>query len=121
MLEVWSLVVRAAPLDIGLANQLLQQVIGVENGALVAASDDGARFRIEIDEVLQSRIRQVQPEVHNGPKLPPREIQAHIRSGLSAEEVAQLTGAAVEHEFAKAQHACGEPTIRAGKGKVATR
>jgi len=34
------------------------KVIGVENGALLAASDDGARFRIEIDEVLQSRIRQ---------------------------------------------------------------
>ena len=31
------------------------KVIGVENGALLAASDDGARFRIEIDEVLQSR------------------------------------------------------------------
>ena len=36
------------------------KVIGVENGALLAASDDGARFRIEIDEVLQSRIRQAQ-------------------------------------------------------------
>ncbi len=69
------------------------KVIGVENGALVAASDDGARFRIEIDEVLQSRIRQAHPEVHQGPKLSPREIQAHIRSGgLSADEVATLTG-----------------------------
>ncbi|WP_430646320.1 septation protein SepH [Agromyces sp. GXS1127] len=73
------------------------KVIGVESGALIAASDDGARFRIEVDEVLQSRIRQAVPETHTGPKLSPREVQAHIRSGLSAEEVAELTGASVEY------------------------
>jgi hypothetical protein len=73
------------------------KVIGVENGALLAASDDGARFRIEIDEVLQSRIRQAQPEHHTGPKPSPREVQAHIRSGLSAEDVAQVTGASVDY------------------------
>ncbi|MFF2270737.1 septation protein SepH [Agromyces sp. NPDC058136] len=73
------------------------KVIGVENGALLAASDDGARFRIEIDEVLQSRIRQAQPEQHTGPKPSPREVQAHIRAGMSAEEVAQVTGAAVDY------------------------
>ncbi|WP_344369167.1 septation protein SepH [Agromyces tropicus] len=72
------------------------KVIGVESGALIAASDDGARFRIEIDEVLQSRIRQAAPEARTGPKLSPREVQAHIRSGLSAEEVAELTGASVD-------------------------
>lgn len=73
------------------------KVIGVEDGALVAASDDGARFRIEIDEVLQSRIRHAIPETHSGPKLSPREVQAHIRSGLSADEVAELTGASVDY------------------------
>ncbi|MGR0317938.1 septation protein SepH [Agromyces sp. ZXT2-3] len=73
------------------------KVIGVESGALIAASDDGARFRIEVDEVLQSRIRQAVPETHTGPKLSPREVQSHIRSGLSAEEVADLTGASVEY------------------------
>ncbi|WP_022891929.1 septation protein SepH [Agromyces subbeticus] len=73
------------------------KVIGVENGALLAASDDGARFRIEIDEVLQSRIRQAQPEQHTGPKPSPREVQAHIRAGMSADEVAQVTGAAIDY------------------------
>jgi hypothetical protein len=73
------------------------KVIGVESGALVATSEDGARFRIEIDEVLQSRIRQAAPEVHQGPKLSPREVQTHIRAGMSAEEVAELTGVSVEH------------------------
>ncbi len=73
------------------------KVIGVEDGALVAASDEGARFRIEIDEVLRSRIRQAVPPAESGQKLSPREVQAHIRSGLSAEEVAELTGASVDY------------------------
>jgi Protein of unknown function (DUF3071) len=71
------------------------KVIGVENGALLAANDSGERFRIAIDEMLQSRLRQIRPEPMTGPKVSPREIQAHIRSGLSAEEVAELTGAAI--------------------------
>jgi hypothetical protein len=73
------------------------KVIGVESGALVAVSDDGARFRIEIDEVLQSRIRQANSETPQGPKLSPREVQAHIRAGMSAEEVAQLTGVSADY------------------------
>lgn len=71
------------------------KVIGVENGALLAADDGGERFRIAIDEMLQSRLRQLKPDPATGPKVSPREIQAHIRSGLSAEEVASLTGAAI--------------------------
>jgi hypothetical protein len=73
------------------------KVIGVENGALLAASEEGDRFRIAIDEVLQSRLRQTQTEPTTGPKLSPREVQAHIRSGLSAEDVAAVTGAPLEY------------------------
>ncbi len=71
------------------------KVIGVENGALLAANDSGERFRIAIDEMLQSRLRQIKPDPASGPKVSPREIQAHIRSGLTAEEVAKLTGASI--------------------------
>ena len=74
------------------------KVIGVENGALLAASAEGDRFRIPIDEVLQSRLRQAQPEpTVPGPRLSPREVQAHIRSGLSAEDVAAVTGASLDY------------------------
>lgn len=73
------------------------KVIGVENGALLVASDEGERFRIVIDEVLQSRLRQAQPEVANSPKLSPREVQAYIRSGMSADDVAAVTGASLEY------------------------
>ena len=73
------------------------KVIGVENGALLAASEDGDRYRIAIDEVLQSRLRQTQTERVNAPKLSPREVQAHIRSGMSAEDVAAVTGASLDY------------------------
>ncbi|KQQ10966.1 septation protein SepH [Rathayibacter sp. Leaf296] len=74
------------------------KVIGVESGSLVLVSDGGERFSVRIDETLQSQLR---PRVHSLPpretRVSPREIQAHIRSGLSPEEVAELTGASLEH------------------------
>jgi hypothetical protein len=73
------------------------KVIGVEDGALLVASDEGARFRLAIDEVLQSRLRQSSPTPGAERKLAPRDIQAHIRSGMSAEDVAAVTGASLEY------------------------
>lgn len=73
------------------------KVIGVEDGALIAATESGERFRLLIDDVLQSHVRRSRQEPSNGPKLSPREVQAHIRGGLSAEEVATLTGADLEY------------------------
>jgi len=72
-------------------------VIGVENGALLVSSDGGERFRIVIDDVLQSRLRQGVAAQSGGKKVSPREIQTHIRAGLSAFEVAELTGASVDY------------------------
>ncbi|WP_431277425.1 septation protein SepH [Leifsonia poae] len=74
------------------------KVIGVEDGALVAVGDDGERFRIAIDEGLHSKIRQFRQESSvAAPKLSPREVQAHIRSGMSAEDVSAVTGAPLEY------------------------
>ena len=73
------------------------KVIGVEDGALIAATESGERFRLVIDEVLQSHVRRSRKEPTHGPKPSPREVQAHIRSGLSAEEVADITGADLEY------------------------
>ncbi len=70
-------------------------VIGVENGALLAASESGERFRIAIDDVLQSRLRQTSGPRTAGKRVSPREIQGHIRAGLSAEEISTLTGASL--------------------------
>ena len=73
------------------------RVIGVENGALLVASDEGTRFRIPIDEVMQSKLRQAVPDPGAGRKLAPREIQAHIRSGMSASDVSNITGVPLEY------------------------
>lgn len=73
------------------------RVIGVESGALFVVADNGTRFRIPIDEMMQSKLRQSVPDPGTGPKLSPREIQAHIRSGMSAQDVASITGASFEY------------------------
>jgi hypothetical protein len=73
------------------------RVIGVESGALLVAADDGERYRIAIDEVLQSKLRQSIPDQGAGRKLAPREIQAHIRAGMSAQDVASITGVPLEY------------------------
>lgn len=74
------------------------KVIGVEDGALLAASDHGDRYRIAIDEVALTKLRRLKTdEATSGVRISPREIQAQIRGGLSAEEVAELTGASLEY------------------------
>jgi hypothetical protein len=73
------------------------RVIGVEDGALLVVSDDGTRFRIAIDDVLHSRIRQSSPEPGTARRISPREVQSHIRAGMSAADVAAITGADVEY------------------------
>ena len=74
------------------------KVIGVEEGALIAASNDGDRYRIAIDEIALTKLRRLKVEQQDsGVRISPREIQAHIRGGLSAEDVAELTGASLEY------------------------
>ena len=73
------------------------KVIGVENGALLVASDEGARYRVEVDDVLQSRLRQSIPDRGAIRRVSPREIQAHIRAGMSAEDVASVTGSPLDY------------------------
>lgn len=72
------------------------KVIGIENGALIAASDDGDRYRVEIDAVMQTKIRQLQGQRAANTRVSPREIQAHIRAGMTREQAAAATGASVE-------------------------
>jgi Protein of unknown function (DUF3071) len=73
------------------------RVIGTEDGALLVADDDGTRYRLPVDDVLQLKLRQVTPDPSIGQRLAPRDIQAYIRSGMSAEDVATITGAPLEH------------------------
>ena len=73
------------------------RIIGVENGALVVATDDGTRFRLPIDEALHAKLRQSIPDSGSTRKLAPKDIQAHIRSGMSAQDVASITGVPLDY------------------------
>ncbi|MBX3092615.1 MAG: DUF3071 domain-containing protein [Cryobacterium sp.] len=73
------------------------RVIGVEDGALLVSSDAGERFRVAIDDAMRVQLRQAMTAPDASPRLAPREIQAHIRSGMSAQDVASITGAALEY------------------------
>ncbi len=73
------------------------KVIGTEEGILVLATESGERFALPVDETLRSQLRRFQRESEPRSARPsPRDIQAHIRSGLSAQEVAELLGARLE-------------------------
>ncbi len=72
-------------------------VIGVENGALVVVSADGERFRVPITEALHTALRQNRPAAAVSHRVGPREVQALIRSGLTAAEVATRTGEPLEY------------------------
>jgi hypothetical protein len=79
-------------------------LVGVhEDGEhLLLVDGSGSRHRLKVDEALRAAVRrdrarlgQLQIEMEN--RLRPREIQARIRSGETAEEVAAAAGVPIEH------------------------
>ena len=75
------------------------KVIGTEDDKLILATDSGERFSLAVDDVLRAELRRARRDRDGDPQADrpsPREIQAHIRAGLSAQEVADLLGARVE-------------------------
>lgn len=72
-------------------------VIGAENGALVVVSADGARYRVPITEALHTALRQNRPAAPAPHRVGPREVQALVRQGLTAAEVAGQTGEPLEY------------------------
>lgn len=74
------------------------QVIGVEDGVLVVASETGERFYLPINDALHSALRPPsRPSQSGASRVSPKEIQAHIRRGLTAQEVADLTGESLDY------------------------
>lgn len=66
-------------------------IVGTEENVLVLATESGERFALAIDEVLRREIRRAQADAAPRPATAsPREIQQHIRSGLTVDEVAEL-------------------------------
>lgn len=73
-------------------------IIGSEDDRLILADESGQRFTLAIDSVLRSEVRShgrdQRPAAPTGAS--PRDIQARIRAGLSAEETAELLSADIE-------------------------
>ena len=79
------------------------RLIGVhEDGEHLLLSDaDGGRFRVRVDEPLRTAVRHDRPrlgqqQVEADASLRPRDVQALIRAGSSAEEVAERSGWSVD-------------------------
>lgn len=79
------------------------QLIGVhEDGEhLLLSGAEGARFRMPVDEPLRAAIRHDRPrlgrlQADSDGGLRPRDVQALIRAGASAEEAAERAGWSVE-------------------------
>ncbi|MAP63868.1 MAG: hypothetical protein CMH34_09020 [Microbacterium sp.] len=75
------------------------RVIGTEDDRLVLATEAGDRFALALDDVLRAEMRRAKREQESDApvkRASPREIQSHIRAGLSAQEVADLLDVRVE-------------------------
>ena len=81
------------------------RLVGVheDGGHLLLSGKGGETFRLRIDEALRVAAnrpthRTAQPaDPASGPTMTPRDIQARIRAGASAEEVAALSGHDLAH------------------------
>ncbi|WP_192626993.1 septation protein SepH [Microbacterium hydrocarbonoxydans] len=74
-------------------------IVGTEAGVLVLATESGTRFALPIDDVLHREIRRATRQgepVTQKLAASPRDIQAQIRAGLTAPEVAELLGIGVD-------------------------
>lgn len=79
------------------------ELVGVHDDGehLVLVGPDGARYLLAIDESLRAAVRRDrarlgQLQIAMGSGLRPKEIQARIRAGMSADEVAELAGLPLE-------------------------
>lgn len=73
------------------------RIVGVESGALLLSGDDGARYRVTVDEGTRNRLRSTSGDAPASRKLSPKEIQSQIRAGKTADEVAELSGASLDY------------------------
>lgn len=67
-------------------------IVGVDNDHLIVVSTDGERFQLPINDALLGALRKPSSGPTARHRASPKDIQAHIRRGLSAQQVADLTG-----------------------------
>lgn len=79
------------------------QLIGLDEDGehVLLRASDGTRFKLAIDEPLRAAVRRDRPQLEHlrstaRGTLPPREIQARIRSGLTAEQIAEAADISID-------------------------
>ena len=81
------------------------RLVGVHEGGehLLLSGKGGETFQLRMDEALRVAVSRSAhrstsaPERPEGPAMTPRDIQARIRSGASAEDVAEISGLDLAH------------------------
>jgi hypothetical protein len=73
------------------------RVIGVESGALLLATDGGTEYRLPVTSSLPGQVRQANPESGPHKRVSPKDVQARIRGGADAAEVAAALDVDVEY------------------------
>jgi len=71
------------------------KVTDVDGATLVVADDEGNEFRVPVDETSLRRLRHTRT-AEDGPRVSPKDIQSHLRAGLSNDEISALTGASLD-------------------------
>lgn len=71
------------------------KIIDVENSTITVAHPDGEEFLVSLDAASITKLRGTR-SANESVRVSPKEVQAHIRSGMSAEEVSALTGATLD-------------------------
>lgn len=71
------------------------KVTDVDGATLVVADDEGNEFRVPVDETSLRRLRHSRT-AEDGPRVSPKDIQSHLRAGLSNDEISALTGASLD-------------------------
>ena len=72
-------------------------VVGVENDMLVLVSEDGHRYFVPVNDALRDALRKKSSSDSVTHRVSPKDIQAHIRRGLTAQQVADLTAEDVSY------------------------
>lgn len=71
------------------------KVTDVDGATLVVVDDEGTEFRVPVDETSLRRLRHSRT-AEDGPRVSPKDIQSHLRAGLSNDEISALTGASLD-------------------------
>lgn len=71
------------------------KIVDVDNSTLIVVHPDGEEFRVSVDAASLARLRGARSG-NESVRVSPKDVQAHIRAGMSADEVAALTGASLD-------------------------